>query len=109
MSERTNQITVAVDVACFPLANALMIGQTQLDPAAQVYIRYKFYDKGQWQWRKIDVGGYISYCRILGQSSAKALVSVQPTKWNLELIPPMGNAKVYFHSGVIFILKQYKN
>lgn len=40
-------ITVSVDSAHFPLANAVITGQKRLDPLAHCYIRYKLYDKGE--------------------------------------------------------------
>ena len=47
-SYATSQITLNVDVVCFPLHNALMVGQTKLSDKARCYIRYKFYDKGKY-------------------------------------------------------------
>ncbi|XP_067663139.1 C2 domain-containing protein 3-like [Haliotis asinina] len=40
------QLTISVQDVCFSLQNALLTGQTQLEPSAKCYIRYKFYDKG---------------------------------------------------------------
>ncbi|XP_041357389.1 C2 domain-containing protein 3-like [Gigantopelta aegis] len=44
-SEEGQQVTVQVDRVCFPLQNAIRVGQTSLDKTARCYVRYKFYDK----------------------------------------------------------------
>lgn len=42
-----HNITVSVDQVTFPVTCALVTGQTELDPTARCYVRYKFYDKGK--------------------------------------------------------------
>ncbi len=41
---------VSVDVAHFPLVNALITGQTRLDKNARCYVRYKFYDRSKYNF-----------------------------------------------------------
>ncbi|XP_064607644.1 C2 domain-containing protein 3-like [Liolophura sinensis] len=42
---RASQMQVSVDQACFPLLNAMIIGQNKLDHSARCYVRYKIYDR----------------------------------------------------------------
>ncbi|XP_052719599.1 C2 domain-containing protein 3-like [Crassostrea angulata] len=44
-SDRFYHITICVDQANFPLANALATGQDTLEKGARCYVRYKLYDK----------------------------------------------------------------
>ncbi|ELU08216.1 hypothetical protein CAPTEDRAFT_197535 [Capitella teleta] len=43
--EGSQAVTITVDAAHFPLANAVITGQSHLDPNARCYLRHKFYDK----------------------------------------------------------------
>ena len=45
-AERRFEVTVSVDDVGFPLQNAMFAGQTNLNPAAACYVRYRFYDRG---------------------------------------------------------------
>ncbi len=45
LSDHSHQVSVCVSLVVFPLANALLTGQTKLDCKAHCYVRYKFYDK----------------------------------------------------------------
>ena len=44
--EQQYSVTVSLDAVTLPLDNALIAGESRLDPATRCYIRYKFYDKG---------------------------------------------------------------
>lgn len=48
-SGRFYNVTICVDQANFPLANALATGHDTLEKAARCYIRYKLYDRGDHQ------------------------------------------------------------
>ena len=61
-AEGHHEVTVSVDVAQFPLHNAMITGQTQLDDAARCYVRYKFYDKGQ-TFNKQYIFSFINHSR----------------------------------------------
>ena len=41
-----HHVTVAVDLASFPMHSALTVGRNKVDPATHCYVRYKLYDKG---------------------------------------------------------------
>ncbi|XP_033742500.1 C2 domain-containing protein 3-like [Pecten maximus] len=62
-----HQITVCMDQVSFPLQNALIAGQTNLDKTARCYIRYKIYDKSavvskSVKCRILDTGYILSHC-----------------------------------------------
>ena len=46
--DRLSEVTVSIDSVVFPLNNALITGQSNLDKNARCYIRYKFYDKSEY-------------------------------------------------------------
>lgn len=46
-SDRFYHISICVDQANFPLANALATGQETLEKGARCYVRYKLYDRGK--------------------------------------------------------------
>ncbi|XP_069129079.1 C2 domain-containing protein 3-like isoform X6 [Argopecten irradians] len=62
-----HQITVCMDQVSFPLQNALIAGQANLDKSARCYIRYKLYDKSavvskSIKCRILDTGYILSHC-----------------------------------------------
>ncbi|XP_060074176.1 C2 domain-containing protein 3-like [Ylistrum balloti] len=62
-----HQITVCMDQVSFPLQNALIAGQTNLDKTARCYVRYKLYDKSavvskSVKCRILDTGYILSHC-----------------------------------------------
>lgn len=44
---RHHKVTIDVDTVVFPASNALIAGQSKLDPNTHVYVRYKLYDKSK--------------------------------------------------------------
>lgn len=46
-SDRFYHITICIDQANFPLANAISTGHDTLEKGARCYVRYKLYDKGK--------------------------------------------------------------
>ncbi|OWF51153.1 C2 domain-containing protein 3-like [Mizuhopecten yessoensis] len=62
-----HQITVCMDQVSFPIQNALIAGQTNLDKTARCYIRYKVYDRSavvsrSVKCRILDTGYILSHC-----------------------------------------------
>ncbi|XP_059149560.1 C2 domain-containing protein 3-like [Physella acuta] len=81
-----HNITVSVDQVTFPVTCALLVGQTELDPTARCYVRYKFYDKGAVasKGRKIHLSDTGSLLCSLSHKQSFVLSHTAPLQWYLR-------------------------